>query len=123
MELEMSLLDRLSTYWQDSLNFLLGAVLFFSPWLFGFGAEQTASLNAYVVGGIIAVMALMALFAFQAWEDVVSGLLGAWLIVSPWVLGFSGSDVAVLTHVLAGIAAIVLAIWSTNEHGAGHLTA
>jgi hypothetical protein len=118
----MSLLERLSAYWQDTLNFLLGAVLFFSPWLFGFGAEQSAAFNAYVVGGIIAVMALMALFAFQTWEDVVSGLLGAWLVISPWVLGFTGSDAAVLTHVLAGIAVIVLAIWSTNEHGAGHLT-
>jgi hypothetical protein len=119
----MSLLERLSAYWQDTLNFLLGVGLFFSPWLFGFGTEHLAVLNAYVVGGIIAVMALMALFAFQTWEDVVSGLLGAWLVISPWVLGFTGSDAAVLTHVLAVIAVIVLAIWSTNEHGAGHLTA
>ena len=106
----------------DTLNFLLGAGLFFSPWLFGFGAEQPAALNAYVVGAIIAVMALMALFAFQAWEEWVSGLLGAWLLISPWVLGFSGSSTALLTHVVVGTAAIVLAIWSANEH-AGHLTA
>ena len=119
----MSLLERLSAYWQDTLNFLLGAGLFFSPWLFGFDAEQSAALNAYVVGAIIAVMALMALFAFQTWEELVSGLLGAWLVISPWVLGFSGSSPALLTHVLVGIAAIVLAIWSANEHGAGHLTA
>jgi hypothetical protein len=118
----MSLLERLSAYWQDTLNFLLGAGLFISPWLFGFGAEQTAALNAYVVGGIIAVMALMALFAFQIWEEWVSGLLGAWLVISPWVLGFSGSSSAVLTHLVVGVAAIVLAIWSTNEH-VGHLTA
>jgi len=83
----MSLLERLSAYWQDTLNFLLGAGLFFSPWLFGFGAEQPAAFNAYVVGAIIAVMALMALFAFQIWEEWVSGLLGAWLVISPgcWV--------------------------------------
>lgn len=119
----MSLLERLSTYWQDALSFLLGAGLFFSPWVFGFGTEQPAAINAHVVGAIIAVIALMELFVFQAWEELVGGLLGAWLVVSPWVLGFSGSDTAVLTHVVAGIAAIVLAIWSTNEHGAGHLTA
>jgi len=28
-----------------------------------------------------------------------------------------------LTHVLIGIAVLVLAIWSTGEHGAGHLAA
>lgn len=118
----MSLLERLSAYWQDTLNFLLGAGLFISPWLLGFGAEQPAAFNAYVVGAIIAVMALMALFAFQAWEEWVSGLLGAWLVISPWVLGFSGSSTTTLTHVGVGIAAIVLAIWSTTEHE-GHLTA
>jgi hypothetical protein len=118
----MSLLERLSTYLQDTPNFLLGAGLFISPWLFGFGTEQPAALNAYVVGAIIAVMALMALFAFQAWEEWISGLLGAWLVIAPWVLGFSGSRTAVLTHVAVGVAAIVLAIWSTNEHE-GHLTA
>jgi hypothetical protein len=119
----MSLLDRLSAYWQDALSFLLGAGLFFSPWLFGFSAEQPAAFNAHVVGAIIAVLSLMALFAFQSWEEWISGVLGAWLLISPWVLGFSASSTAVLTHVVAGIAVIVLAIWSTNEHGAGHLTA
>ena len=111
----MSLIERLSTYWQDSLNFLLGAVLFFSPWLFGFEGEQTASLNAYVVGGIIAVMALMALFAFQTWEDVVSGLhLGEGIetCLAARQLGFQptwamGSAGAISTFpVLAGIEAI-----------------
>jgi hypothetical protein len=119
----MSLLDRLSAFWQDAVNFLLGAGLFFSPWLFGFDAEQSAAFNAHVVGAIIAVLALMALFAFQTWEEWVSGALGAWLLIAPWVLDFSGSSPAVLTHVVVGVATIVLAIWSTNEHGAGHLTA
>ena len=119
----MTTTDRFFAFWQDSLNFLLGVVLFFSPWLLGFGAEQTAALNAHVVGAIIAVMALLELFAFKNWEEWVSGVLGAWLVISPWALGFSGSSTAVLTHVVAGIAAIVLAIWSTNEHGASHLTA
>ena len=114
----MSLLERLSAYWQDTLNFLLGAGLFFSPWLFGFGAEQPAALNAYVVGAIIAVMALMALFAFQTWEEWVTGVLGAWLIIAPWFLGFSEVTAPLLTHLVVGIAALVLAIWSINEHEA-----
>jgi SPW repeat len=57
--------ERFFAYWQDSLNFLLGVVLLFSPWLFGFGAEQAAALNAHVVGAIIAVMALLALIRVQ----------------------------------------------------------
>lgn len=119
----MTIFERLSAYWQDSLNFLLGAGLFFSPWLFGFASESAASLNAHTVGAVVAVMALMALFAFQTWEDWVSGLLGAWLLISPWMLGFSGAMAPTLTHIVVGVATIVLAIWSINEHEGGHLTA
>ena len=87
----MTTTERFFAYWQDSLNFLLGVVLFFSPWLFGFGAEQAAALNAHVVGAIIAATALLALFAFKTWEEWVSGVLGAWLVISPWILGFSAA--------------------------------
>lgn len=119
----MTMMDRLSASWQDVLNFLLGVGLVFSPRLLGYELEHTATTNAHVVGAIIALMALAALFAFQTWEEWVSGVLGAWLIVSPWVLGFSAHATAMYTHVLIGIAAIVLAIWSTSEHDSGHLTA
>jgi hypothetical protein len=119
----MTTTERFFAYWQDSLNFLLGVLLLFSPWLFGFGTEQAAALNAHVVGAIIAVMALLALFAFKTWEEWVSGVLGAWLVISPWVLGFHATPIPMVTHVLIGIAAIVLAIWSTSDHGAGHLAA
>lgn len=113
---------RFSAQWQDVVNCLLGVGLFFSPWLFGFEAEQTAAWNAHVIGAIIAVMALAAIFAFQDWEEWVSVALGAWLVISPWVLGFSAISTAMLTHVLIGIAALILAIWSSAEHGS-HLPA
>lgn len=119
----MTLFERLSAYWQDSLTFLLGVGLFFSPWLFGFQDDTGAALNANLVGAVLVVMALMALFAFHQWEDWISGLLGAWLIISPWFLGFSAAMAPTITHVLVGLAAIVLAIWSMNEHETGHLPA
>lgn len=119
----MTFSERLSAYWQDTLSFLLGAGLFLSPWLFGFVDNANAALNAHIVGAVIAVMALMALFAFQTWEEWVSGLLGAWLLIAPWFLGFSDAMAPTLTHVVFGVATIVLAIWSINEHEGGHLTA
>jgi predicted MFS family arabinose efflux permease len=119
----MTLFERLSVYWQDSLSFLLGAGLFFSPWLLGFTEDWSAASNAHLVGAVLAVMALMALFAFQTWEEWASGLLGAWLLISPWFLGFSALMAPMLVHVLVGIAVIVLAIWSINGHEAGGLPA
>jgi hypothetical protein len=36
------------------------------------------------------------------WQDVVNALLGAWLIISPWVLGFQGVTVAMVTTMAIG---------------------
>jgi hypothetical protein len=49
------------------------------------------AFNAHVIGAVIAVMALLALFAFKTWEEWISGVLGAWLVISPSVLGFSAA--------------------------------
>ena len=115
--------QNLTTDWQDSVNFLLGLGLFLSPWALGYETEGSATLSAHIVGVIIAVMALAALFAFRIWEEWISVVLGAWLIAAPWVLNFSGNSVATRTHVLIGIAALGLATWSAAEHGSGHLSA
>lgn len=36
------------------------------------------------------------------WQDPVNGLLGAWLVVSPWVLGFHNVVVAMVTTMAIG---------------------
>ena len=41
------------------------------------------------------------------WQDPVNALLGAWLISSPWVLGFS--NVVVATTSTAAVGAVLLA--------------
>jgi hypothetical protein len=104
------------------LNFLLGVALFLSPWALGFAGDKSAALNAHIVGAIIAVMAFAAMVAFHDWEEWVSVALGAWLVVSPWLLSFSAVRPAMLTHVVIGVAAFLLAIWSSAEHGSGSLT-
>lgn len=113
-------MDRFSKHWADSLNFLLGAALFLSPSLVGFNDVSPAAANAYAVGLIIAVMALSALFAYEPWEEWVSAVLGVWLIVAPWMLGFTAHGTAMLTHVLIGIGAVALAMFARNEHYWGH---
>lgn len=117
------LMNRFSTYWQDSVNLLLGAGLFLSPWLLGFASEQPAASDAHVVGAVLVVMALAALFAYQVWEECVSGVVGAWLVVAPWAFRFSDHATATYTHVLIGIAAIAFAISAAGRHDSQHMTA
>lgn len=92
----------------DVANLILGAFLFFSPWIFGFGAGP-ASQNAYVAGIVIAVLAIAALAAFAVWEEWLNLIVGLWTLIAPWVLGFHGDSKAMMVHVIVGIAVAVLA--------------
>lgn len=90
-------------------NLILGAILFLSPWLLGFQAEGYAAWNAWMTGGIVAFVALMAAMQTYDWEEWVNLLAGLWALISPWALGFSGVRSAMWTHVAIGVIVAVLA--------------
>ena len=101
----------------DVANLVLGAILFVSPWIFGFSAGA-ASQNAMIVGIVIAALAIAALAAFAVWEEWLNLAVGLWALISPWVLGFQGTT-AMTVHVLIGIAVAALAaieIWLTTQN-------
>ncbi|MDQ8699407.1 SPW repeat protein [Hyphomicrobium sp. LHD-15] len=114
-------MERTFGTWQDGVNFLLGVALFLSPFVLGFSTERAPSFNAHIIGALIAILALATILAFQAWEEWINAVLGLWLIVAPWVLGFNGHEAAKLTHVLIGVATLVLAVWAVRDHETGHL--
>src|SRR6184192_3263249 len=99
----------------DVANLVLGAILLFSPWIFGFESGP-ASTNAYINGIVIAVLAIAALTAFAVWEEWLNLIVGLWTLLSPWVLGFQGTTRPMAVHVVVGIVVAVLAaieIWMT----------
>jgi hypothetical protein len=102
----------------DVANLILGAFLFFSPWIFGFDAGP-ASQNAYVAGIVIAVLAIAALAAFAVWEEWLNLIVGLWTLIAPWVLGFQANTKAMTVHVIVGIAVAVLAaveLWIMSQN-------
>ncbi len=38
-------------------------------------------------------------------------LLGLWVLVSPWILGFSTYTLAMWSNVVAGVLIIIIALW------------
>jgi hypothetical protein len=44
------------------------------------------------------------------WQDVANLALGFWLFVSPWILGFSGTELAARNAWIFGIIVAVLAV-------------
>jgi hypothetical protein len=101
----------------DAANLILGAVLFLSPWLFGFAAGPQ-SQNAWITGIVIGILSIAALAAFAVWEEWLNLIAGLWAIVSPWVLGFPGTT-AMTVHVAIGIIVAALAaieLWILHQN-------
>ena len=99
----------------DVVNLMLGAWLFVTPWIFDF-ADGAAGWNAWIFGALIALVAFAALMVFTELEEWANLLLGLWVIVAPWNLGFSGTKAAFANHLIVGIAVVVLAaieLWVT----------
>jgi len=103
---------RLTAQWKDAVNVVLGLWLIASPWALGFAMDQAPTWNAWAVGVVIAVAALAALVAFNKWEEWAEVPLGAWLIVSPYLLGFSTMMNPTINQALVGVIVAGLAIWS-----------
>ena len=99
----------------DLYNLVFGLVLFFSPWLFAF-AREDARVDLWTVGAVIAATSIIAVVAFANWEEWLNLLLGAWLMVSPWALGFMHTRAM---HISIGLGAMVafiaaLELWLMN---------
>jgi hypothetical protein len=87
----------------DFYNLLLSMFLFLSPWFFA-RANETATVDLLASGAAIAALSLGAMVAFANWEEWANLLLGIWLIVSPWVLGFAHTSAM---HCSIGVGATV----------------
>jgi hypothetical protein len=92
----------------DIVNLVLGAILFIAPWLFGFADHATAAWNAWITGVVIVALAVAAIFAFAEWEEWVNLVVGLWVLVAPWILGFAANPVAMWSHVVVGLVVAAL---------------
>jgi hypothetical protein len=99
--------------WQDWLNMLLGAWLFASPWLLKYADElPRAAWNAWISGAAIVLLAAVALSIPKAVEEIANTLIGIWVAVSPWVLGFAANRDVTTNAVSVGVLVALLAIWA-----------
>ncbi len=90
--------------WQDIVMLVLGAWLIVSPFVLQY-PDYTGytAMNSYILGIGVIVFAAIALYMPQMWEEWVNLILGAWLIISPLVLGFRDDTVATANHFIVGL--------------------
>jgi hypothetical protein len=74
---------------------LLGAYLFIAPWIFGTFGDEASSANAWIVGACIVVATLrVPIVSGPRAAELIKVGLGAWLLASPFALGFAASGAA-----------------------------
>ena len=67
--------------------------------------------NAWIFGGIIAVIAAAELNQVQKWEEWTNAIVGIWIASSPWALGFSHDPVNTGNAVIVGLLVLCVAGW------------
>ncbi len=95
----------------DGINLLLGAILLVSPWVLGFASDRMASWNACVSAAVIVGVAVTALLSFAEWEEWVEFVVGIWVLLSPWLIGYGDTGPAHTVHTVVGLGVIGLSLW------------
>jgi hypothetical protein len=85
---------------------LSAAILFMSPWAFGFDGVPEAAWTAWIDAPAIAI----ASFAFSSAEQAKWAILivGIFTTVSPWVIGFSDTQAATAIHGTIGLVITIM---------------
>ena len=91
----------------DIYKLVLGAFVFLSPWLFAL-TYGPARVESRVSGAAVVLLSLAALIAFADWEEWAALVIGVWLVVSPWILGFPHAA-GMKIHIGAGLVVAYLA--------------
>ena len=109
-------MSNTSRHWQDPVNLILGILSLISPWVLGYSSAGRATDNAVLLGILIGVFAIAAMVNLRAWKEWVNVILGAWLFISPWVLGFVGTSIAAAWSAwVLGAIVFILALWELGS--------
>jgi SPW repeat-containing protein len=108
--------------WQDYANLVFGCWLFLAPWIFATTSDPVSSWNAWFLGALIAIVALLALNspanASLEWTNVS---LGFWTLIAPWALGFSANyQSAIWDTAIVGV--LVISVAYSALYALGHGT-
>lgn len=99
--------------WEDWCGMLLGALIVASPWFpiqdhSPIVERQTMILNTVAIGLVVFGLSQLEYVALQRWQEVATILVGLWLIVSPYVFGYSGEGFLRVYHTSLGAVAVIL---------------
>ena len=115
--------------WPSGINVLAGIWLILAPIALGFSGIEQAVWNDRVVGAAGFVLAVARVAAPERFEVIswINFVLGAWLVVAPFLLMYSmvgepggaaaDPTAAVANDIIVGILIVAMATWSARSTG------
>ena len=102
--------------WQYGMIIVFGLLLFFMPWLLRFESVlPLRSWDFFVVGVAIAGAGAAALHLRARFARWITPALGAWMLASPWILGFAPNIHARNSALVLGMAVFLMGTWALLE--------
>ncbi|HYC16501.1 MAG TPA: SPW repeat protein [Pseudolabrys sp.] len=91
------------------VEFALASILILAPWIFGFTSAAIPSANAVISGAVLGLASISAIVILAEWPEWVSLVVGLWVAISPWVVGYDATAVSAMrTNALIGIGVVLL---------------
>ena len=101
--------------WVSWANFGLGLWLVAAPFALGYTAVRPAFYQAVVFGAIVAGLALWRVLSGvrprAAKIDWSMAAVGLWLVIAPFVRGYSDTTDAMMNQMIIGLAVTLFSTW------------
>jgi SPW repeat len=95
--------------WEDYLGLALAVAIGLSPWFQEEFLPGRVYTNAAVLGVILLLLAQFEFIRTRRSEEIAELACGAWLLVSPFLLGYAAAGTLRYWHWVLGVAVIALA--------------
>ena len=98
---------------------LAGIWAIIAPFALHYVGTTTALWNDMIVGVVVLLLAVLAAVVQDNDNvrnlDWVNAVLGVWLILSPFILGYSVLMAAMWSDIITGVVIVALAVWTEIE--------
>lgn len=103
----------------SAFNFIPAIWMVISPYVLGFSNLTTATWNNVAAGIAIGIVTAACMGAYEksGWSWV-NALLGVWVIISPFVLGFATNTELMWNNIIVGAVVALVALTNALAHPA-----
>jgi hypothetical protein len=97
------------------LNLLIGLWLVASPSVYSTTFVSAAKRNDLYIGILVLLFSVIGIISVsETWSRWINTILGLWLLISPFVLGFTSNGTAMWSNIILGILIVIFSLWSAG---------